>query len=346
MIPYLLLLNSHVLIILVGRFFGVRNNTLLITILIITTVLFAGLRGNIGTDTFAYRDYYVKAGDEAQDVFFEPTFSLLSLLGKTVGLDPQFFIFSIALIQGFFIYLSVKLIKEKDLYYCLVLSTYYVSLNLNLIRVGLAIYIIGYALLLKEYGKPWRAKFLATFATLTHLSTIVAIPFFWKKFHYLLIPFILFTINNLDLIRVKVSGYILDGNLTTSDFKIGVGFLVTTTLILLCLHKEKLIIDRLLIGIFAASIAFKIAGFGFDIFDRVAIIFEFSFITLLLNRINFNQTRLILFVLIMYNIYKSVAFIENSDEAMEVLLLEYPGLNSLYGHTHWIPYEFFWESKP
>jgi len=346
MILYLLFFGSQILAIAVSRLFGVKNNISLLITLILTTVLFAGLRGNVGTDTFAYRDYYNKVGDEAQDVFFEPTFFFLSLFGKAVGLDSQFLIFSVALLQGIFIYLSIKIIKEKDLYYCLVLSTYYATLNLNLIRVGLAIYILGYALLLRDSGKALQSKLAATLATVTHFSTLIALPFFWKKLYYLLVPLILIYFVDLRLISEKFSAYFLGGNLVISDFQIGIGFFVTNLLFLMCLHKEQLIFDRLVIVVFTVFLMFKLASFSINIFDRIAIVFEFMFVTLLLNKIKYNQSRIIIIIIIIYSIYKSIAFIEASDEAMQTLILEYPGLASLYRDTHWIPYEFFWELNP
>lgn len=223
---------------------------LLLTALILVTVFFSGLRGNIGTDTFAYREYSNSVGTEEQDVFFEPTFALLSFVGKTLRMNSQFLIFFAALLQGIFIYLTVKIIKEKDLYYLLVLSTYYTSLNLNLIRVGLAIYIIGYALLLMESDRLFQSKVAIILATLTHFSTLIAAPFFWKKWHYLIAPLMLVSYFNVDFVKLKVLAYFLDGNLIISDFHVGIGFIIVSVLLLGCLYMEKMLIDRKIVVFF------------------------------------------------------------------------------------------------
>lgn len=94
---------------------------------------------------------------------------------------------------------------------------------------------------------------------------------------------------------------------------------------------------------FVASVVLKVIGFSIPIVDRLAIIFEFMMLTILVSRIKFKQSKLIIIIIIIYNIYKSISFGVNSDEAMQTLISEYPGMALLYGDTHWIPYQLFWE---
>ena len=79
-----------------------KNSLESLIIPLIVSVLFAGLRGNVGTDTFAYKTFFnsLWSKDDLTSqglVFaFEPGFVLFSHIVKIIFNNDQFFIFSIS----------------------------------------------------------------------------------------------------------------------------------------------------------------------------------------------------------------------------------------------------------
>lgn len=343
MLFYAAFFSAQLFIIIIARLLGFKNRIHLITALAFFSSLVAGLRGNTGTDTPAYRSYYTNFDLDFESSIFEPTFYAISAIGRAINFDSQFLLLSVALLQGLAISLTARLIKERDHYYIIVLSSYFVLFNLNLIRSGLAIYILGFAILLLTRTNLSFARASLATAIMTHASSGVAIFLFWRKW-YLLIPAIfIFLVLGKDILATKLQSYFLQGSLTTAEFSIGVGFFATNLLLATILFKEHLFKNRLLTLLFFSALSIKTVGFSIPIIDRVAIIFEYTFFVLLLQNIRLQSSRWIIMTIAIYNTYRSLAFISSSDEAMRELLLRLPGMADIYGDAQWIPFRFFWE---
>lgn len=326
-----------------ARAIGLKNNHSILLALIVIATLFAGLRGNNGTDVSAYRNFYDEVGTQMGDTIFEPTFYLLSLIGNGLHLPSQFLIFTTAALQGLFVYLTIREIREKDYYYLLFIATFFVHLQMNTIRVGLALCILCYALAL-NYKQQKIAIPILFGSILTHVTAAFALVIFSRRW-YRTIPFaILAFIVFQDFFISKIVAYFISSDIIkTENDRIGIGFLASLAIVCYCITLEKKWSDREIKIAFFAFAMFKMAISFLPAFDRVSLVFSLPLFLLLLRVKVQDKTRLALILLIAYNIYGSLSFIANSDAAVDALVAEFPGFAPLYSDTHWIPYEFFWK---
>ena len=327
---------------MIARAIGLKNNKTTLLLLIIIAIFFAGLRGDIGTDVIAYRRYYDDVGARDVNVVFEPIFLILSLLGNAANLSSQFLIFSVAALQGFFIFQIVKRIEESDLFYLLLIATFFVYLQMNLIRVGLALCIVSFALALKlEQKKSVVPLFIL--GILTHVTAVFALPLFSKRW-YKAIPILIVAVFVFqDFFLNKVIAYFSNEDSIRGEKEyVGIGFLLSLAIIAYCITVEKKWTNRAIFISFFAFGIFKIAITLFPAFDRISQIYSMPlFLLLLYGRVK-PQTRLALLILIAYNTYGSLSFIVNSDAAMDALISDNPSFALNYADAKWLPYEFFW----
>lgn len=319
-----------------------KNNQQLLMFLIMTSVFFAGLRGNVGTDSIAYRTYYLKVGSSTGETVFEPIFLILAEIGNLFNLSSQFLIFSVSAAQGFFLYLTLKKIKEKDFFYLIYITVFYIYFAFNLIRVGLAICILVYAFTLKWEEKKLTLPVLIG-GIMTHVSIALTLIAFSKKW-YRAIPvaagvLLIFQ----EFFLLKLFSYFLGVEVSAVAESLGIGFVASMVIIIYCITTENKWSDRALRVSFIFYIGFKLLIYVTSAFDRISIVFGLPlFLILLRDRVK-PRTRLALTVLILYNLYGSLSFISNSDAAMERVIAKFPGVALLYSDTRWVPYEFFWK---
>jgi len=341
--PYFIFYFSQLAAILIARTLGLKDNKYVLLVLLTLATCFAGLRGEIGTDVVAYRSFYEGIATQESEVVFEPLFLIISLLGNAMGLSSQFLIFSVAALQGFFLYLTLKRIEEKDFFYLLFITTFFVYLQMNIIRVGLALCILAYALVLNEERKR-AAVPMYIVSLLTHVSAAFALPLFSRRW-YRAIPLVIAAVFVFqDFFLSKLVAYFISDDIirTANDF-VGIGFLASLAIVTYCISVEKKWGDRAIrISFFAFGI-FKIAIPLLPAFDRISLVFSVPLFLLLLRARIMTRTRLALVLLILYNTYGSLSFIANSDASIESLIAENPGFSLLYADTHWVPYEFFWK---
>jgi hypothetical protein len=322
---------------------GVRDNKVVLLALIAVAVCFAGLRGNIGTDVLAYRSFYDEVATNDTDVVFEPFFLVISLVGNAAGFDSQFLIFCAAAFQGLFIYLIIRRIKEKDFFYLLFISTFFVYLQMNIIRVGLALCILAYALALNEDRKKLAVPmFIAS--TLTHVSAAFALVLVSKRWYRAAPVAVAVVVIFHEFFLNKIQAYFIGSDIikTSNDF-VGIGFLASLGVIAYCITVERKWSDRAIRISYLAFALFKLSISLLPAFDRVSLVFSLPlFVLLLRSKVEF-RTRLALLSLIAYNTYGSLSFVANSDASVEALIADFPGFALLYADTHWVPYEFFWK---
>lgn len=329
--------------IIIARAFGLRDNKYLLLVLITLATCFAGLRGEVGTDVIAYRTFYNEVGLQDREVVFEPFFLTISLLGNALGFPSQFLIFSVAALQGIFIYLALKQIVEKDTFYLIFVATFFVYLQMNTIRVGLALCITAYALVLNDERKR-SAISIFVLSILTHVTAAFALPLFSKRWYRAIPIAIIVIIIFQNFFLSKLVAYFIGENIirTENDF-VGIGFLLSLVIIAYCITVEKKWEDRKIRISFFTFGLFKIAIPLFPAFDRISLIFSVPLFVLLLRTRVTTRTRFALFLIVAYGIYGSLSFIANSDASVETLIAENPGFALLYANTHWLPYEFFWK---
>lgn len=329
--------------VLLARALGLKDNKLVLLALIAVATCFAGLRGNIGTDVIAYRSFYEDVGAKDTEVVLEPFFLVISLIGNAVGSGSQFLIFSAAAFQGLFVYLTLRRMREKDFFYLLFISTFFVHLQMNIIRVGLALCILAYSLVLNEDRKKLAVPaFIAS--TLTHVSAGFALILFSKRW-YRALPLALAAVAVFhDFFLNKFEAYFIGSDVikTDNDF-VGIGFVLSLAIIAYCITTERKWNDRAVRISFFAFALFKLSISILPAFDRVSLVFSLPLFVLLLRQGIRDRTRLALIPLIIYNTYGSLSFIAHSDAAVEALIAEFPGFALLYADSHWLPYEFFWK---
>ena len=329
--------------VLLCRALGLKDNKSVLLGLIAIATCFAGLRGNIGTDVIAYRTFYDDVGAHNDDTVFEPFFLVISLIGNAVGFGSQFLIFTAALFQGLFIYLAILRIKEKDFFYLLFIATFFVYLQMNIIRVGLAMCILAYALVLHgDRRKLATPMFVASM--LTHVTAAFALVLFSKRW-YRAVPLAIVVVAVFhDFFMGKLVSYFLSEDVikTSNDF-VGIGFLSSLAVIAYCITVEKKWRDRAICISYFAFGLFKIAIPLLPAFDRVSLVFSVPLFLLLLRREIKMRTRIALILLVAYNTYGSLSFIAHSDASVEALIAEFPGFALVFTDTHWLPYEFFWK---
>lgn len=327
----------------IARILGLKNNSLVLLALIVIATLFAGLRGNNGTDVSAYRNFYDEVGAQTGDTVFEPAFYFLSFIGNGLHFSSQFLIFTAAALQGIFIYLTMREIRERDYYYLLFVSTFFVHLQMNTIRVGLALCILGYALALNARRKKIAIPMLMV-SMLTHVTAVFSLIIFSRRWYRAIPIAVLVIIVFQDFFMGKAIAYFVSSDIIkTENDRVGIGFLASLAIIVYCITTEKKWSDRKVSISFFAFAMFKMAISFLPAFDRVSLVFSLPLFLLLLRAKVQNKTRLALILLIAYNSYGSLSFIANSDAAVNALITEFPGFASLYSDTHWVPYEFFWK---
>lgn len=321
---------------------NIKNNHQLLMFLVITSVLFAGLRGNVGTDSIAYRTYYAEVGSSTGDIVFEPTFLILAEIGNFFGFNSQFLILSVAVAQGIFLYLTLIKIKEKDFFYLIYISIFFIYFTFNIIRVGLAMCILIYAFTL-----TWDEKKLSfpifLGSVMTHVSSAFTLIVFSRKW-YRAIPLVAGALLIFqEFFLLKLFAYFVGEEVTAVPESLGIGFAASMLIIIYCISTENKWSNRALSISFIFYIGFKLLIYVTSAFDRISIVFGLPLFLILLRERVKMRTRFALTALILYNVYGSLSFIGNSDAAMESLIAEFPGVALLYSDTHWVPYKFFWE---
>jgi hypothetical protein len=302
----------------------------------------------VGTDTFAYRTFFnfLWNNDEMTRqglrFAFEPGFVFYSHCIKIIYDNDQFFIFSLSCLYGFLFYQILKRVKERDLFFLLYVSAYFVMFNLNLLRFGIAMMFLG----LSYFSQGNRNKFFFfCLAVLFHFSSIVAILLYIKKEHIIkhIIGLVLFSFFAFSFIQSKLSVYFLNF-LMIGSFRIEMTIFLEIIIFYFIIKWNSIKINENNL-LFCIIIYFFFRWFGYlnDIISRLSFVLGFViYLSLLRNNVD-KKSRILFTFLILVYAYRSLSFIYNSDNSMDNLLFDSTGMNSLYSQTKWLPYRFFWE---
>lgn len=320
----------------------VGNRTALIAPLLVG-VLFAGLRANIGTDTFAYRAFFDGRHTRAVDPFrFEPFFVLFARAVRLVSDDSQIFLFAVALLSAVLLYLIANEMEEKRLFLLLYFSTFYISLQFNLLRTGLGVLLALYAYIL---ASKRRAAFALpmVLAFGTHYSTIALVPPYvatrnlrLRHIAGLLLAAVATVIAGFSMLSDKWEAYSAEAK---GDPTIGIGFLVCFALLVAIYRWQEPRWVRkygLQLGLLLATQA----GATFlPIVGRLSMILLFVAVSGVCTwRLQW-RSKVAAYLLVAYGAYATLAFVAQSDEAMRSLIANEAGFDILYGDTRWLPYE-------
>ncbi len=345
MIIYILFFLIVFLFTILGaQVFG-KNSIKTIAIPLAIMVLFAGLRGNVGTDTFAYKSFFNSLGsDKDVNVAFEPLFVFYSYVISIIWPNDQFYIFIISITSGILLYFNLKLIEEKSLFLLFYLSTYFIMFNMNLMRFGIAILVISYPFLRHlrgEKSKVWQyfIGFLTHFATLFTLFIVIKKKHAIKSLVFLGVFFLVLG----NFLVDKFLKYFLMSLFSIGHFQLDFGLLLEVFILILLFWINRNNINGSLFFLLFLYILLRNLSFLFDMLQRFAYISGFLvYLHFFYKRKNL-YTRVLIIFLIFFNFYRTMMFIYNSDTAINDLIASYPGFSSLYSQTKWLPFKFFWE---
>jgi hypothetical protein len=88
---------------------------------------------------------------------------------------------------------------------------------------------------------------------------------------------------------------------------------------------------------------FKWFNYLNDFIDRFTYIFGFILYLYIFREKQSVKAKYVIYMLIFFNLYRTLMFINYSDAAMAKLNLQQPGSNLLFSQTSYLPYKFFWE---
>jgi hypothetical protein len=341
MIFYILFFLMALAPVIVSRGMGYRDNIFVITFASIIPLLFSALRGDVGTDTIAYKTYYEQMGLGFVAANFEPTFFIFSTVGNSLGLSAQYLILAVAVLQYISTIFLISKVKEKDVFYIIIITSFFVYQNMNLIRAGSALYILGLAYVLildKKIKNSWAIFFISC---ATHISSFVLAPAFFRKIYILAPASIVAAYVGYEFSSQKILNY--SGNYGAFvQFSGGIGFFVVTGILISILFSQFRN-DREMIIIFSLATMIEFISFFIPILDRFSTIFYFIGYLRLCHSGVSAKNRVLLYALCAYGLYGSLVFIFTSDDAMYYLLIDQPGFAQLYKDTRWVPYRFFWQ---
>jgi hypothetical protein len=113
---------------------------LYLIILIIT--IFAGIRGEVGTDTLAYHEIYTEflQNDFQTNIrSFEPGFIFLCYMTSFFSLNVYALTFSISLMQMYALCVIVKKTNKPIHFLLIYISLFYLNLEFNILRSGISV---------------------------------------------------------------------------------------------------------------------------------------------------------------------------------------------------------------
>lgn len=350
MLYYILFMSFIFGYVFFSRYAWNKNSLGSLAIPLVISVLFAGLRGNVGTDTFAYKTYFNSIGDTSEIlskglVFaFEPGFIFFTSVIHFIVNSDQFFLFSLACLYGILFYKILQKVEEKDLFFLFYISAFYVMFNLNLLRFGISLLFVGNAYLMR-LEKNKRYIWFLVLGISFHYASVLAIVFFIKKkdaIKYFLVLAIFGTLG-FAFILTKVNSYFIDLISMTGSFALDFGLVFEFMIIVaLCLFNRDFL-SRKNLMFFGIYYVFRWFSYLFDMLNRFSYVLGFVLFLFLFTRVFKEKSKALMIILILFNLYRTLAFINNSDAAMTSLINDESGFAGLFSQTAWLPYKFFWE---
>jgi hypothetical protein len=142
-------------------------------LLIVIFISIIGLRYDVGTDYFAYYDFFGRVRESYLDVNFEPGFSFLIYQLIYFGFSAESIMLIIAFASMFFTYLGVKsnskaIAISLMIYFCL----YLIPMNFNAIGQGLSIALFLFSLKYILSGDFFKVLIISLVAFSLHSSGI------------------------------------------------------------------------------------------------------------------------------------------------------------------------------
>lgn len=151
---------------------------------IIPLFLLVVFRGNVGTDTYTYLNYFDQYEIYGNSGGFEPVFYWLSAVLMSIFDNARVVMALIGiLITVILFYSSFRIEKNGFIFGSVVIPYFYISMVMNGIRYGLAfsLVVLAASYLLKR--QKWRFWLISIIAGLSHLSAFVLVFLFYIQLY-------------------------------------------------------------------------------------------------------------------------------------------------------------------
>ncbi|WP_207886322.1 EpsG family protein [Pseudomonas sp. 30_B] len=169
-------------LLLVARRLPSYQSSILVGIVFIILLLFAGLRGLVGSDTYSYLTAYNNLSDN--DYFFyllgrmEPLFVILAWAHSHIFNSGFLYIFTISLIQIFLLWKICENSADRCLFLVAYVLVFYLNFHFNITRAAIASMLLLYSLCSKSRSTSILAAILAPGF---HVSVLLFYPLLFSR---------------------------------------------------------------------------------------------------------------------------------------------------------------------
>lgn len=314
--------------------------------------LVAGLRGDVGQDTFSYSEHFYELGRGIPYSHYfmniEPFFAILLYFSSLLFNDVTFFFLILSLIQAVALWLLLKRVWHSGFFLFSYLFIFYLDYHMNAIRGGVAILVF---LLAMSYAPSRVSVLLFLSSIMLHVSVILLAPFFvfrvtrglkYKFLFWLALLIVSCSVVALlgEAILLKISFYFIDESF---DFRIPKAMALLSLLGVLAIMLQRTVTKEFLILFFLIIITWMLNA-SLDIFYRINLMFlllmfylAFEHRAAHLRELRFRPTMVYALGLV---VWFSINFLLPLPSEREKILLSGKG-NPEFS---FVPYSFFWSS--
>ncbi|MDQ7985753.1 EpsG family protein [Pseudomonas sp. G34] len=182
MLVYMLFFFFVVGAALVARKLPDYQSSILLGVIFFVLLLFAGLRGLVGSDTISYLSAYKNISDKDYFLYsvgrMEPLFVIFMWLHKNVFDSGLAYIFTMSLIQVVLLWKVCKYSSDKCLFLVAYVLIFYLNFHFNIARAAIASMLLLYSLCSRSRAASVLAAILAPGF---HVSVLLFYPLFFSR---------------------------------------------------------------------------------------------------------------------------------------------------------------------
>jgi len=243
--------------------------------------LLAGLRGDVGQDTFNYAGHFYGLGNELTYSHYfsniEPLFSILMAVSVSIFDNVTAFYLIFSLLQAVLLWWILKRVWHYNLFLLAYLFIFYLDFHMNVLRSGMSILLFLLAL---SYAPSKLSFFLFLMSLSMHISTFILAPFYINrmslKFGYkialwvlVIFGFVAITLVLSNAISSKIMAYLINESF---DFRIPKVMALIGLFGATLIFCQKKVSKEFLIVYFALLLIWVLST-GLIIFTRLNMIF-------------------------------------------------------------------------
>jgi hypothetical protein len=328
---------------------------------LVVITLFAGMRGYVGIDTYAYHTLFINARTESLwDVLahVEPFFALLIKLTQLLSDHAFLFTGLIALVQGFVLFKVIEGSRAPADFLAVYISSFYLAFEFNILRAGTSILFLILTSRRMQNRSQSPFYLYGIVAITCHYSAVLAfLPMLFMKAEgakakiklvlvllSALVGIYAFIILN-DVQFQKYLFYFVDLRTNVPPSYMALTFRVLTYLVLLiCIADKKNYLVTT--GLFLVWLMLRLAMISFVFIDRIEIIISalllFAALEYKLSGWRSKVRAVALVLVVLGGLYSSIKGLSIPDEELTRGVIT---LDEDHNMSPYIPYKFFWEER-